>query len=246
MTCAAAQTLVDAHLDGELDSAQESDLGAHLETCPDCQGVLAGMTSLKKTMRERAPYYKAPPGLKRRILAQSRGSQSEGPGRVPWNWLAIAAALMLVASIAGNIALLRARVPRQEMLAANVLSSHVRSLAGTHLLDVPSSDRHTVKPWFAGRLDFSPDVKDFAAEGFPLAGGRLEYLDGHLAAALVFERRKHIINLFTWPSSATEGETGSTRNGYHLIRWTQSGMAYWAVSDVNEAELRQFVELYRR
>ena len=165
---------------------------------------------------------------------------------VPYRWLAIAASLLLFASVIWNIALLRSRVSPEELLAANIVSSHVRSLAGTHLLDVPSSDQHTVKPWFNGKLDFSPNVKDPAADGFPLTGGRLEYLDGHPVAALVFERRKHIINLFTWPSSGSEGGSQFTRNGYHMIQWTQAGMTYWAVSDLNEAELRQFVELYHK
>jgi anti-sigma factor RsiW len=129
-------------------------------------------------------------------------------------------------------------------VAANVLSAHVRSLAGTHLIDVPSSDQHTVKPWFNGKLDFAPAVKD--VEGFPLLGGRLEYFDGRPAAALIYGRRNHIINVFTWPSAAPTAETTQTRNGYHLQSWTSNGMAFWAVSDLNETELRQFVSLYRQ
>jgi len=129
-------------------------------------------------------------------------------------------------------------------VAANVLSAHLRSLAGTHLLDVPSSDHHTVKPWFNGKLDFSPAVKD--VDGFPLLGGRLEYLDGHPAAALVYGRRQHIINLFTWPSSAPTADASETRNGYNLQSWSGNGMVFWVVSDLNQAELRQFVSLYQR
>ena len=125
-----------------------------------------------------------------------------------------------------------------------MLSAHLRSLAGTHLLDVPSSDQHTVKPWFNGKLDFAPAVKDL--EGFPLLGGRLEYFDGHPAAALVYGRRQHIINLFTWPSAAPIAETSETRNGYNLQSWSGNGMVFWAVSDLNQAELRQFVSLYQR
>jgi anti-sigma factor (TIGR02949 family) len=248
MTCASIRTLIEAHLDGELDPSREADLLVHLETCSDCRQLLDAARSLKKTMLEQAPYYKAPPGLKARIVAETRKARVRTGGKPPfaWNWLAIAASVLLVASVAGNISLVRSRVSPAEMAAASVLSSHVRSLSGTHLLDVPSSDQHTVKPWFDGRLDFSPDVKDFAVDGFPLTGGRLEYLDGHPAAALVFQRRKHVVNLFTWPVAGSEEETRTTRNGYHLIRWTKSGMTYWAVSDLNEAELGQFVELYRK
>ena len=234
MTCKSAQELI------EMDPAQaQTEVREHLENCPDCRGLMEDLTSLRNTVREQAPYYTAPPGLRRRILAQARGARP-----VPWNWLAIAASLLLIASAIGNVLLLRSRTSPQEILAANIVSNHVRSLAGTHLLDVPSSDQHTVKPWFNGKLDFSPEVKDLTSYGFPLTGGRLEYVDGRPAAALVFERRKHIINLFTWPSLDASGETQSTRNGYHLIQWTKDGMTYWAVSDVNESDLQKFVQLY--
>jgi len=235
MTCESAQELID------MASPSTPELAEHLESCPDCRKMQEEIMVLRNIVHEQAPYHRAPASLKRRILAQTRG-----PRPVPWNWLALAASVLLVASIAGNVALLRSRVSPKQLLAANLISAHVRSLAGTHLIDVPSSDRHTVKPWFNGKLDFSPDVKDLASDGFPLAGGRLEYFEGHPAAALVFERRKHVINLFTWPSPAAEQRTEASSKGYHLISWTQSAMKYCAVSDVNEAELRQFVELYQK
>jgi len=235
MTCESAQELID------IESASTPDLAEHLESCPECRKMREEMMVLRNVVREQAPYYRAPAALRQRILAQSRS-----PKPVPWNWLALAASVLLVASIAGNVALLRSRVSPRELLAANLISAHVRSLAGTHLIDVPSSDRHTVKPWFNGKLDFSPDVRDLSVDGFSLAGGRLEYFEGHPAAALVFERRKHVINLFTWPSAAAEQQPETTSNGYHLICWTQAAMKYCAVSDVNEAELRQFVELYHK
>jgi len=230
MTCENALPLIDLE-------TPSPELAEHLDSCPDCRKLQEEILQLRNTVREQAPYYRAPAALRKRITAQTRV-----PKQTHWNWLAIAASVLLLASIAGNIALLRSRVSPNQVL----ISSHIRSLAGTHLIDVPSSDRHTVKPWFNGKLDFSPDVKDLAADGFPLAGGRLEYFDGHAAAALVFERRKHIINLFTWPSPSPEAQTESTSNGYHLICWTQAGMKYCAVSDVNETDLRQFVELYHK
>lgn len=204
-------------------------LPGHLLSCLSC------------IMRTQARYYEAPPGLEGQIRRSLRHRNS---GPVPWRWLAIAASVLLVASLLGNLALLKSRVDPRRLLAANVLSAHIRSLAGTHLLDVPSSDRHTVKPWFNGKLDFSPEVKDL--DGFPLLGGRLEYFGGRPAAALVYGRRKHIVNLFTWPSAAPAAEASQTRNGYHLQTWSANGMTFWAVSDLNENELRQFVSLYRR
>jgi anti-sigma factor RsiW len=204
-------------------------LAQHLRSCPSCM------------VRTHAPYYEAPPGLERKIRQSLR---REGATESPWRWLAIAASLLLIASAAWNIALLKSRVDPQRLLAGDVLSAHIRSLAGTHLLDVPSSDQHTVKPWFDGKLDFAPDVKFL--DGFPLLGGRLEYFEGHPAAALIYGRAKHTINLFTWPSATPTAEAAQTLNGYHLQSWSSNGMTFWAVSDLNETELRQFVSLYRR
>jgi anti-sigma factor RsiW len=171
--------------------------------------------------------------------------RADRPAAAFWRWIAIAAAVLLAASAAWNIALLRSRTSSADLIAQDVLSSHVRSLMGTHLLDVPSSDQHTVKPWFGGKLDFSPDVRDFAAQGFPLIGGRIDYVGGRPAAVLVYQRRKHIINVFTWPSTATDGRPELDRNGYHVVHWNISGMSWWAVSDLNLDELRQFENLFR-
>ena len=204
-------------------------LAQHLLTCPSC------------ILRTHARYYEAPPGLEDKI----RGSlQREISAPMPWRWLAIAASLLLVASLAWNLAILRSRVAPRQLLAANVLSAHIRSLAGTHLLDVPSSDQHTVKPWFAGKLDFSPAVKFL--DGFPLLGGRLEYLEAHPAAALVYGRGNHTINVFVWPSTTPTAAATQTLNGYHLQTWSAAGMTFWAVSDLNQPELSQFVSLYQR
>jgi anti-sigma factor RsiW len=204
-------------------------LDQHLLACPSCR------------IRTHARYYEAPPGLEQKIL---RGLPTQSGPSLRWRWLALAACLLLAVSLAWNFALLRSRVDPRQLLAADVVSAHIRSLAGSHLLDVASSDHHTVKPWFAGKLDFSPAVKDL--DGFPLLGGRLEYFDGHPAAALVYGRRSHTINLFTWPSTAPLADAAQTRNGYHLQSWSSNGMAYWAVSDLAEPELRQFVSEYRR
>jgi anti-sigma factor RsiW len=205
-------------------------LDDHLLSCPSC------------IMRTHAQYYEAPPGLAEKIRGQLR-KENPAPRPMPWRWMAIAASVLLVASVTWNVSMFRSRVDPQQALAGDVVSAHIRSLTGTHLLDVPSSDHHTVKPWFNGKLDFSPAVKD--VEGFPLLGGRLEYLEGHPAAALIYGRRNHMINLFTWPSAAAAG-VSETRNGYHIESWSSDGMTFWAVSDLNEGELRDFIALYRR
>lgn len=202
-------------------------LALHLRTCQSC------------AIRTQARYFEAPPGLEERIRAQLK---KEDGAPMPWRLMAIAAAVLLAASLTWNVAMLRSRMAPAQVLAGDVVSAHIRSLEGTHLLDVPSSDHHTVKPWFNGKLDFSPAVKDI--DGYPLLGGRLEYIDGHPAAALVYGRRNHVINLLTWPSAAGTS-VEQTRNGYHVESWYRDGMAFWAVSDLNEGELRDFVARYQ-
>lgn len=219
MSCETARRLMEAN---------DPALAGHLLSCPSC------------IVGAHARYYEAPSGLEQKIRQNLRQASSAPSA---WRWLAIAAAVLLALSGTWNIVLLRSRVDSRQLLAGDVLSAHVRSLAGTHLLDVPSSDQHTVKPWFNGKLDFAPPVKE--VEGFPLLGGRLEYFEGHPAAALIYGRRNHTINLFTWPSAPT-AEGSETRNGYHLDSWSSNGMAFWAISDLNETELRQFVSLYQR
>jgi len=161
--------------------------------------------------------------------------------------LAPLAATSACAALIVGILLGRSSRPSLEALRAEeVASAHVRSLMGGHLVDVPSSDQHTVKPGFAGKLDFSPPVPDLAEAGFPLVGGRLDYLAGRPVAALVYERRKHFINVFTWPSreSRGEGEKKLALNGYNLVHWHESGMTFWAASDVNPTSLQEFVRLF--
>jgi anti-sigma factor RsiW len=180
MNCLPAKSLLESYLDDELDASQTAHVAEHLASCTACAGVHAQLLELRAGIRAQAPYYRAPAALRERIQVSLRHKERKDarPVNPSWRWIAIAAAILLAVSAAWNIALFRSRTSSPDLIAQDVLSSHVRSLIGTHLLDVPSSDQHTVKPWFNGKLDFSPDVRDFAAHGFPLIGGRIDYVDG--------------------------------------------------------------------
>jgi len=263
LSCEEIRELIDAHADGELDLPASLTLERHLQTCPDCSRAHQNVLALRSGLRSESLYHRAPAGLRRSIKA-SLHTQAESPfvvpapfGRVPsggvfrvttWRWLAAAACLALVAVTAFTLLQRRQILSHGDLIAGEVISSHVRSLMEpNHMLDVPSTDQHTVKPWFNGKLDFSPAVENLADEGFPLIGGRLDYLDGRSVAALVYRRNQHYINLFIWPSSGPQDRTQSVvrRQGYNVIQWDKAGMEYWAVSDLNEAELGQFAEILR-
>ena len=167
---------------------------------------------------------------------------------MPWTWLALAAAIVLAALIASSL-LPRLQQPgADQFLATQLIASHVRSLMADHLMDVASSDQHTVKPWLDAKLDFAAPVADLASQGFPLIGGRLDYLDNHSVAALVYQKRKHFINLFIWPTTPKDStaQTMVEREGYHLVHWSDVDFTYWAVSDVNIADLQSFKQLFEQ
>jgi anti-sigma factor RsiW len=230
MSCEEARELLHGYLDNELDLGAALEFERHLRSCAACERAYANQQTLRSAIRSQAPYFKAPRSLGRNVR--------------PIRWvapLAIAAGLVLM--IAGTWTVLRTQ-PRGDLVAQEVVAGHVRSLMANHLTDVPSSDRHTVKPWFLGKLDFSPDVKDLGPQGFPLIGGRLDYVDDRPAAALVYQRGKHIINLFVWKGGGgSEGR--ETTHGYNISRWNSGGLSYWAVSDLNAAELDEFAKLIR-
>jgi anti-sigma factor RsiW len=167
------------------------------------------------------------------------------PWRAAWSWAGAAAVVLLAALLGGVLGQILRQPAPSNLLAQEAIASHVRSLMASHLADVPSTDQHTVKPWFNGKLDFSPPVKDLASSGFPLTGGRLDYLDHRPVAALIYQRAKHIINLFVWPSTEESSVQSLTHQGYHVIHWADGGMTYWAVSDLNEKELGEFAALIR-
>ena len=241
MDCREVEGLLDAYLDGELEPAVSTSVRSHVDACAACRQRLANLESIGRLVR-RAPYYQAPEALRARL------TQARPRSRATSHLLAWAAAVVMVASLGGSVLILKSsRVPRTldsvDAMAQEVVSSHVRALMGEHLFDVRSTDQHTVKPWFLGKLDFSPPVNDLAQAGFPLTGGRLDYVAGHPVAALVYTRGQHTINVFVWPEAADAVHSSDARaiRGFHVRHWTRAGMSYWAVSDVNDADLEQFV-----
>ena len=245
MSCRETQELLHGYVDGQLDLVRSLEMERHFRECPACAREYENLRGMRSAMSGSLPYFQPPAGLERRLHARLRAKTGAGRFAVPWKWAAVAAMLLLTAAVTWRTALVSHRPA--EILAEEVVSSHVRSLMAEHLTDVPSSDRHTVKPWFNGKLDFSPAVGDFPDRGFSLAGGRLDYLDGRSVAALVYHRRQHVINLFIWPApEQADSEIQITeRQGYHVLHWTKSHMNYWAVSDLNARELGEFAGLVR-
>lgn len=249
MTHPAFVAQLDSYLDGELAAPDAGELEAHLRVCPECARLEQRRRTLGAALREHLPRYEAPDTLRARVRAALRkettplGAVRRGP--LPWRALSVAASLAVVAVGSWQLALRRAQ---GEALADQVVGSHVRSLMAGHLADVPSSDQHTVKPWFNGKLDFSPPVYDFAGRDFPLLGGRLDYLGGQPVAALVYGRRQHVINVFLWPTGRgrSAGSGDFTRQGYHVLHWTTPEYTYWVASDLGLAELQEFTGLLQR
>jgi anti-sigma factor RsiW len=248
LNCRETQTLIDGYVDDELDLMKSLEIEQHLQDCPACAQAHASLRALRESIKNSALYFETPPDLATRVRSSVRGAShaDRTPGVSRRSLLAVAASLALVT--AGGWMLLRVLSARSAdvFLTQALVASHVRSqMLPSHRFDVASSDPHTVKPWFEGKLDFSPPVKDLVVEGFPLVGGRLDYIHGRPAAALVYQRRKHSINLFIWPSSPGDLAlpTKATRQGFHIVQWTKSGMTFCAVSDLNEDELQAFVVL---
>jgi anti-sigma factor (TIGR02949 family) len=236
---------LDAYLDGELAEAEARELESHLAQCPECTRFLDSRLALRSAIKARIPALRAPDTLRQRV----RGLQRRVRIPVMWRSLAVAASLAAVAFGGWQLGLRRGVGEKGggETLAAEVITSHVRSLMPGHLTDVQSSDQHTVKPWFNGKLDYSPPVYDFAGRGYPLLGGRLEYVGGRSVSALVYGRRQHIINVLLWPGDrGASGAATQTRQGYHVLHWATPDYTYWAVSDLNVAELREFEQLLQQ
>jgi anti-sigma factor RsiW len=256
MNCQETQEVINGYLDGELDPVHNLAVEQHLEKCAACARSLRGQQSLRQVMAGRSLYFETPQGLERRVRSAVRLANKAESSRALWRWrhwnwnwswpqvLTPLAAAAVVLVIALPLAM---RTSTEDRLSEEIVSAHVRSLMASHLTDVASTDQHTVKPWFNGKVPFSPPVTDLAAQNFPLVGGRLDYVENHPVAALVYQHRKHFINLFIWPSAhpSTTGEESRTQQGYNAIHWSQGGMEFWAVTDMNQGDLRDLVLLLR-
>jgi anti-sigma factor RsiW len=247
MICKDAQNLINGYVDGELDLIRNLEIERHIQDCALCTQDYKNHQVLSNAIKTGSLYFKAPADLQRRIQLSLRKAAKAEAGRrmLPKWWFNIAAPMAAAAVVLLALVPFLRSPSADDLLTGEVISSHVRSLMASHLADVSSSDQHTVKPWFAGKLNFSPLVEDLAKQGFPLIGGRLDYVDNRPVAALIYQRQKHFINLFIWPSESDSdvGAKTVSRQGYNLSHWTKSGMTYWAASDLNSAELQQFVQL---
>ncbi len=244
MSCQKSRELLDAYFDGELDVVQSLECENHLQTCSSCRALQQHYQSLQK----QELYYEAPESLEGKIRRQLRDASKQkavpaAPAiqRARWRYSAMAAGIALLVLSSVTFLEIRRTSSATENLTQQAVSSHIRSLMANHLTDVPSSNQHTVKPWFSGKLDFAPPVKDLSAAGFSLVGGRLDYLDDRPVAALVYQRGQHVINLFVWTSPDSDsGPHHLASKGYNVVHGTHSHIAYWAVSDLNAGELAEF------
>lgn len=240
--CGETRLLLHGLIDGELDAANAARCEDHLAACPECAAAFAEMRELHARLGAADLRYEAPAALRARIgrALTEAGAPRATFGRLRFSWPIWSLGGGVTALVASLALLLL--VPRGPDLSGEIVASHVRSLQAAHLVDVATSDQHTVKPWFAGRVDFSPPVIDTSPAGFTLVGGRLDYVDGRAVAAIVYRRRLHVINLLVWPDGG--GGAGSeAHGGYNLRHWHANGMTHWAVSDLNQAELGQFEAL---
>jgi anti-sigma factor (TIGR02949 family) len=252
VACNDNQRLLHAYFDGELDLVRSIEFEDHVKTCPDCSQDFANQQALRKSLQAANLYQRAPENLKTKIRAQLPRPMRAKPiatgRRTAVEWLAVAAAIIVAIVLGAKIIPSVGSREQSDLLAEQIVADHIRSLQPGHLFDVQSTDQHTVKPWFDGKLDFAPPVTDLADKGFPLVGGRLDYLDHRDVAALVYQRQKHFINVFVWPNeskTATLPELRTIR-GYNLVFWRENGMNFCAASDLNAAELEQFTQLLRR
>jgi anti-sigma factor RsiW len=251
MTCDEAEILLHALIDGELDAGHTRDVEEHVANCPRCAAALADYREMSKAVAGADLHFTAPPELRRRIEASlpqalpQISPQASGPSRRSLlRGFAMGSAVSALAAT-GLVAIVLRNDDEQRIL-SDVVSAHLRSLQAGHLIDVISTDQHTVKPWFNGKLDVSPPVVDLTAQGFTLIGGRLDYVNARSIGAVVYRRRQHVINLFVAQTANTERQAAKmeTMQGFNVRRWSEQGMNFWAVSDIGPDELAEFGEKF--
>jgi anti-sigma factor RsiW len=242
--CTLDRHLLDGYLDGELGFERALEVEAHVASCPNCASQVEGWKQVRAMMQRADIYHRAPAALEEKVRKLA-STKAPTKGTASWlqRWLwAAGGAAFATAALLGAFLLSRpvATVSEQE-----IVTDHVRSLMANHLMDVVSTDQHTVKPWFDGKLEFAPPVQDFAAQGYPLAGGRMDYLSEGSVAVLVYHRALHVINLYVWPAADAGAAPieAQTIHGYNVLSWKRSGFQFRAVSDLNLAELRDFANL---
>ena len=236
--CSDKALLLHALVDNELDVASVALLQGHVTGCAGCAAELRELQALKSLLADERVRHAPPTAWRQRAISLIDRRERQGRGFAPW----IAGGS--IAAVAAGIALVLPPPTATTPLPDELVAGQIRSLQAQHLLDVPTSDRHVVKPWFNGKVDFAPPVVDLAAQGFPLAGGRLDYIGGRTVAAIVYRRRAHIINLFVWPGQSPETPATIRRQGYSLIRWGHGGLIYWAVSDIDPNDLVVFQQQF--
>ena len=245
MTCAETEIMLHALLDGELDAGHARDVEAHLKGCPRCGAQFRAYREMQQAMLAAQLRYTAPMSLRRRIdMTLPSAPQRTSSRRSVLKGFVMGTALST--ALAASLVIAVIRTDQDQRVLGDVTSAHVRSLQGDHLTDVQTSDQHTVKPWFNGKVDVAPPVVDLTAQGFTLLGGRLDYIDGRAVASIVYRRRTHVINLFVAQGAASEdhGPRLETMQGFNIERWSAQGLEFFAISDINAEELREFVEKF--
>jgi anti-sigma factor RsiW len=253
MNCADTEIMLHALIDGELDAGHARDVEAHVATCPACAAELKAFRAMRATMAQANLKEAAPAHLRGRIEAAlavpaARVSAPRrswfAPLRASWRTFfgGFTIGTALSAAVAASLVIAVVHNDQNQEIASDVVSAHLRSLQAGHLTDVETSDQHTVKPWFNGKLDVAPPVIDLTAQGFTLIGGRLDYINGQPVASIVYRRRKHVINLFVGePLGATaRGVKDETVQGFNIRHWREGGLDLWAVSDIDAGELDEF------
>lgn len=255
MKCAESLKLMEAYVDHELDLRSAMDFENHAGQCEACSQALEQATALARAMKSDQLYHRAPDSLRTRISMMTTDQgvagttdggaemKSSTRSKITMSWWSYGLSLASVAVFSLTLSLQLAKPSLDTQIGEEVVSSHVRSLMEGHLADVVSTDQHTVKPWFAGRLDYSPPVGDFSSQGYPLTGGRLDYIGRRPVSALVYKHNKHIINVYVWPGTAPGAAETLSHDGFNLIRMSKSGMVFWIISDLNSTELRSFANL---